>query len=62
MDPDNSPTITAGLNQPNGVAVDANGKIYVVNSNELLTTYKAGGAQTTPTIGGVLFATGVAVY
>ena len=62
MDPDNSTTITAGLNQPNGVAVDANGKIYVVNSNELLTTYKAGGAQTTPTIGGVLFATGVAVY
>ncbi|MGA8325457.1 MAG: hypothetical protein WB757_05175 [Candidatus Cybelea sp.] len=44
------------------MAVDANGKIYVVNSNELLTTYKAGGAQTTPTIGGVLFATGVAVY
>jgi hypothetical protein len=47
-----TPTIT-GLNGPSGVAVDANGKIYVANNaNGTVTTYTPNGTPTTPTIGG----------
>jgi YVTN family beta-propeller protein len=45
-----TPTITAGLDGPFGVAVDAAGKIYVANFNNTVTTYHADGTQTTPTI------------
>jgi hypothetical protein len=45
-----APTITDGVNAPNAVAVDSNGKIYVANSNDTVTTYNADGTRTTPTI------------
>jgi DNA-binding beta-propeller fold protein YncE len=45
-----TPTITTGLNGPEGVTVDATGKIYVANSGNTVTTYTANGKQTTPTI------------
>ncbi len=49
-----NPTIPpsgAGLNDPWGPAVDANGKIYVANSNgSTVTTYDGNGARTAPTI------------
>jgi YVTN family beta-propeller protein len=55
-------TITAGLNSPAGVAVDAAGKIYVTNQgNNTLTTYTANGTPTTPTITGLSSPAGVAV-
>jgi hypothetical protein len=62
-----SPTITAGLNQPSAVTVNAAGKIYVTNYPSLnggntVTTYNANGTPTTPTItAGVFMPTGVAV-
>lgn len=57
-----TPTITAGLDFPTDVAVDANGKIYVVNDeNNTVTTYLPDGTQTTPTITGLHLPTGVAV-
>jgi hypothetical protein len=44
------PTIT-GLNAPTGVAVDAAGKIYVVNnSSSTVTTYNPDGSVSSPTI------------
>src|ERR1700722_2561511 len=53
-----APTISDGLDYPNSIAVDANGKIYVVNFNPLggrstdgtVTTYLPDGTRTTPTI------------
>ena len=46
-----TPTITTGIDGPAGLAVDANGKIYVVNVyNSTVTTYKPDGTPTTPTI------------
>jgi hypothetical protein len=55
-------TITAGLNSPAGVAVDAAGKIYVTNQgNNTMTTYKPSGTRTTPTITGLSSPAGVAV-
>ncbi|GAC1299510.1 MAG: hypothetical protein NVSMB19_03920 [Vulcanimicrobiaceae bacterium] len=45
------PASGAGLDDPWGPAVDANGKIYVANSNgNTVTTYDANGARTAPTI------------
>ena len=50
------PTITAGLNGARGIAVDANGKIYVANfvagssPSYRVTTYLPDGTQTSPTI------------
>lgn len=41
---------TTGLASPEGVAVDAGGKIYVANGNDTVTTYDQYGNQTTPTI------------
>ncbi len=56
------PTITAGLNQPSGIAVDAAGKIYVTNyAGNSLTTYAANGVQISPTIVGLDQPYGVAV-
>jgi serine/threonine-protein kinase len=60
-----TPTIT-GLSTPVGVAVDANGKIYVANSGSAstpgtITTYNPDGSQTTPTITVGLAPFGVAV-
>lgn len=58
-----TPTINVGAGSPDGVAVDANGKIYVANRrSSRIATYTASGTETTPTIPGVLFATGVAVH
>jgi DNA-binding beta-propeller fold protein YncE len=46
-----TPTITAGVSTPAGLAVDASGKIYVANfGNNTVTTYLPNGTQTTPTI------------
>ncbi|HEX3459075.1 MAG TPA: NHL repeat-containing protein [Candidatus Baltobacteraceae bacterium] len=51
-----TPTITAGLNNPISVAIDPNGKIFVVSFGTYLsgpwsvTSYKPNGEQTTPTI------------
>lgn len=51
-----TPTITTGLDNPVSLAVDPNGKIFVVNFGTYLsgpwsvTSYKANGEQTTPTI------------
>lgn len=46
-----TPTITASIAGPVGLAVDASGKIYVVNLyNNTVTTYNPDGTQTTPTI------------
>ncbi len=57
-----TPSIVTGLDFPTGVAVDANGKIYVVNNgNNTLTTYLPDGTQTSPTITGLVAPTGVAV-
>jgi YVTN family beta-propeller protein len=48
---------------PTGVAVDAARKIYVTNYyNNILTTYKANGTQTTTTITGLNEPEGVAVH
>ena len=45
------PTITAAVDIPFGIAVDAGGKIYVANAgNNTITTYAADGRQTPPTI------------
>jgi hypothetical protein len=45
-----TPTIT-GLNNPQGVVVDADGKIFVVNyGSNTVTTYTSKGKRTTPTI------------
>src|SRR5579885_143225 len=45
------PTITAAIDIPFGIAVDAGGKIYVANAgNNTITTYAADGRQTSPTI------------
>jgi sugar lactone lactonase YvrE len=56
-----TPTIS-GFSYPSGVAVDANGKIYVAdhNNNEI-TTYLSDGTQTTPTITGLSEPGGIAV-
>jgi WD40 repeat protein len=63
------PTITAGLDNPVSLAVDPNGKIFVVNFGTYLsgpwsiTSYKADGEQTTPTItDGVADPVGVAIH
>jgi hypothetical protein len=62
-----TPTITAGLNVPYGVAVDTAGKIYVANfvnnggNTGTLTTYNADGSPSTPTITGLNGPVGVAV-
>jgi len=61
-----TPTITKGLNDPRGIAVDSLGKIYVANfvdngTNNNVTSYKPDGTQTTPTITGFCGPTGVAV-
>jgi sugar lactone lactonase YvrE len=54
-------TISKGLSAPDGVAIDAAGKIYVSSSNEM-TSYDADGKRTTPTITGTLpLMTGVAL-
>ncbi|MGB6643479.1 MAG: hypothetical protein WBE35_00460, partial [Candidatus Cybelea sp.] len=49
-----TPTITVGIHGPAGVAVDANGKIYVSNTGSggpgSVTTYKPNGSQSNPTI------------
>jgi DNA-binding beta-propeller fold protein YncE len=46
-----APTITAGLNAPDGVAVDAAGRIYVANGGRnTITTYNPNGTQTALTI------------
>jgi len=46
-----TPTISAGLSNPFGVAIDAAGKIYVTNQFiHTVTTYNPDGTQTTPTI------------
>ena len=46
-----TPLISAGLDGPIGVALDAAGKIYVTNIfGNSVTTYKPDGTQTTPTI------------
>ena len=53
-----TPTITIkehGYSGPTGLAVDANGKIYVVSSTQngsagIVTTYNRDGRQTTPTV------------
>jgi hypothetical protein len=56
------PTITVGLNEPTGVAVDAQGKIYVSNAfTSNVTTYKPNGQQTTPTISNIDGPRGIAV-
>jgi hypothetical protein len=48
-----TPTITTGVSNPRGMAVDGAGKIYVVNEgNNTLTTYNAAGVQTTRTAEG----------
>ncbi len=55
-------TVTSGLSGPRGVAVDANGTVYVGNhGNNTVTEYPAG--QTTPslTITGLSFPEGVAI-
>jgi hypothetical protein len=53
--------ISGGLNEADGIAVDATGKIYVANlGNGTVTTYTSTGKQTTPTID-VPSPTGVAV-
>jgi sugar lactone lactonase YvrE len=45
------PTITAGLNVPDAIAVDAAGKIYVVNEGDrTLVTFAPDGTPSTPTI------------
>lgn len=45
------PTIIYDISYPKGVAVDANGKIYVANSgNNTVTTYKSDGTPTVPII------------
>jgi DNA-binding beta-propeller fold protein YncE len=45
------PTITTGINGPKGVAVDANGKIYIANyNNNSVTTYTPKGQKTKPRI------------
>jgi DNA-binding beta-propeller fold protein YncE len=57
-----TPTITSGLSGPFGVAVDAAGKIYVVNDNSTVTAYDVDGNRTTPTItAGLNNSLGVAV-
>ena len=46
-----TPTITGSLNEPQGVAVDANGKIYVANyGSDLVTAYTRYGKRTSLTI------------
>lgn len=61
-----TPTIT-GLYNPVGLAVDPNGKIFVVNFGSYLsgpfsvTSYKANGEQTSPTITGLTDPVGVAI-
>ena len=45
-----TPTITAGLHNPTGVAVDANGTIYVSDWGGTVTMYNKNGMQTGPTI------------
>jgi hypothetical protein len=46
-----TPTITVGLNSPDGVAVDAAGRIYVANGgSNTITTYNPNGTQTALTI------------
>jgi hypothetical protein len=59
---DGTPTTpTIRLDYPRGVAVDAAGKIYVANGQNV-TSYNADGTQTTPTIAaGLKYASGVAV-
>jgi len=43
-------TTTTALASPEGVTVDASGKLYVANGNDTVTTYDQNGNQTTPTI------------
>jgi DNA-binding beta-propeller fold protein YncE len=55
-------TISTGTSAPFGVAVDANGKIYVAGINTgTVTTFNADGSAGTPTITGLNGPTGVAV-
>jgi hypothetical protein len=58
-----TPTITSGLSTPFGVALDAAGKIYVINhSPQSLVTFTAKGAPTTPTITTLSEPWGVAIH
>jgi YVTN family beta-propeller protein len=58
-----TPTITTGVSAPFGVAVDADGKIYVANNNNnTVTTYNADGSASTPTITGLNGPFGIAVH
>jgi hypothetical protein len=57
------PTITAGINYPVAVAVDATGKIFVANAGSAsVTTYTPQGRQTRPTITGLNDISGIAVH
>jgi sugar lactone lactonase YvrE len=56
------PTITQNVDFPTSVAVDASGKIYVVNAGSgTVTTYLPDGTETTPTISGLAGPWGIAV-
>ena len=61
-----TPTITAGLNFPTGIAVDAAGEIYVANiGNNTVTTYAADGGNPILTItaaAGLNAPSGIAVH
>jgi hypothetical protein len=58
-----TPTITAGIRDPIGIAVDATGKIFVANAgSSSVTTYTAAGLQTSPTISGIKAINGIAVH
>ncbi len=58
-----TPTISTGLGTPFGVAVDAAGKIYVINhSPQKLLTFTAKGAPATPTITTLSEPWGVAIH
>jgi sugar lactone lactonase YvrE len=57
-----TPTISQGLDGPNAVAVDDNGKIYVTNDYiGEVSTYNPDGSETTPTISGLHNPYGIAV-